>query len=205
MAKHHQIQSVSGILTPIPEGWESSDLEGMLISESKLQSRVKVLASEIANQLPSNEPVVVLPLLSGAFLFAADLVRQWQFEFELDFIGLSSYRTSTRSGPIEWIHRVKADIENKHVVIIDDILDTGQTLVEATKELSKLHPATIQTCVLLEKDVKNPRPLSCHANFVGFKIPDIFVVGYGLDFALKFRQLPFVGVLLPNSHGTDAD
>ena len=202
MSVDQEIQSVSDKLTPLPAGWASSDLEGILISESELLSRVTILASEIANRLPSDKPIVVLPLLSGAFLFAADLVRHWQFEFELDFIGLSSYRTSTRSGPIEWTHRVKADIENKHVVLIDDILDTGQTLVEATKELRKFKPATIHTCVLLEKELKTPRSLSCHADFVGFKIPDYFVVGYGLDFALKFRQLPFVGVLSPNCYGT---
>ena len=189
-------------LNPIPEGWKSEDLQGMLISESKLRSRVRTLADQITNQIPPHEPVVVLPLLSGAFLFAADLIRHWKFEFELDFMGLSSYRSGTESGRIEWTHRVKTELENKNVILIDDILDTGQTLIESINELRKCKPASIHSCVLLEKMRNTPRSSPISADFVGFKIPDCFVVGYGLDFALKFRQLPFVGVLAPDCYGT---
>ncbi len=191
-------------IKPIPTGWESTELEGMLISATDIQSRVKELAIQIQSQLPVEKPIVILPLLSGSFLFASDLVRHWQFAFELDFIGISSYRKSTQSGLTEWTHKVKVDIKNKHVLIIDDILDTGKTLNEAKKELSKSEPTAIHTCVLLEKNLKTPHPIRCQADFTGFKIPDHFVVGYGLDFALKFRQLPFVGILSPKCYGAEA-
>jgi hypoxanthine phosphoribosyltransferase len=187
-----------------PVGWESTELVGMLISASEIQSRVRELAIQIQSQLPIEKPVVVLPLLSGSFLFAADLVRHWSFAFELDFIGISSYRNSTRPGRIEWTHKIKTDIKDKHVLIIDDILDTGKTLDEAKKELSKSNPAEIHTCVFLEKNLKKPMANRCRADLTGFKIPDHFVVGYGLDFALKFRQLPFVGILSPNCYGPKA-
>jgi hypoxanthine phosphoribosyltransferase len=205
MQGDEQIQAISDQIKPLPAGWESTELDGMLISASEIQSRVKELAIQIQSQLPIDEPIVVLPLLSGSFLFAADLVRHWQFKFELDFIGISSYRQSTQPGQIEWTHKVKTDITHKHVLIIDDILDTGKTLNEAKGELSKKNPAAIHTCVLLEKCIKTHYTMRCQADFTGFKIPNHFVVGYGLDFALKFRQLPFVGILSPNCYGTETD
>ena len=198
-------QPIPDRIRPIPAGWESAELKGMLISASEIQSRVRELADQIQSQLPMDKPIVILPVLSGSFLFAADLVRHWRFACELDFIGLSSYGASTQPGLIDWTHKIKTDIKDKHVLVIDDILDTGQTLDEVKKELSKHHPTAIHTCVLLNKTLKTSGSTRFQADYTGFKIPDHFVVGYGLDFALKFRQLPFVGVLLPNSHGTDAD
>lgn len=192
-------------IRPIPAGWESAELKGMLISASEIQSRVRELADQIQSQLPVDKPIVILPILSGSFLFAADLVRHWRFACELDFIGLSSYGASTQPGLIDWTHKMKTDIKDKHVLVIDDILDTGQTLDEVKKELSKHHPKAIQTCVLLNKTLKTSGSTRLQADYTGFKIPDHFVVGYGLDFALKFRQLPFIGILSPLCHGTDAD
>ena len=192
-------------IQPTPAGWESPELKGMLISASEIQSRVRELADQIQSQLPMDKPIVILPVLSGSFLFAADLVRHWRFACELDFIGLSSYGASTQPGLIDWTHKIKTDIKDKHVLVIDDILDTGQTLDEVKKELSKHHPTAIHTCVLLNKTLKTSGSTRFQADYTGFKIPDHFVVGYGLDFALKFRQLPFVGILSPNCHGTDAD
>lgn len=189
-------------IRPTPNDWQSTELEGMLISASEIQSRVKDLSILIENELPQNRPIVILPLLSGAFLFAADLIRHWKFSFELDFMGLSSYRNSTRSGRLEWTQKIKTKITGKHVVIIDDILDTGKTLHEAKKELLKQNPTAIHTCVLLKKKLKNSSSTQHQADFSGFTIPDHFVVGYGLDFGLKFRQLPFVGVLSPKCYGT---
>ena len=192
-------------IRPTPTGWESTELKGMLISASEIQSRVRELADQIQSQLPVDKPIVILPILSGSFLFAADLVRHWRFACELDFIGLSSYRASTQPGLIDWTHTIKTDIKDKHVLVIDDILDTGQTLGEVRKELIKHHPTAIHTCVLLNKTLKASGSARFKADYTGFKIPDHFVVGYGLDFALKFRQLPFIGILSPLCHGTDAN
>ncbi len=201
MIEQSPVQITQGKLSPVPDLWDAPELEGVLINEQILQSRIKELALEVESKLPKNIPIVVLPLLSGAFLFTADLVRHWQFSFELDFMGLSSYRGSTESGEIEWTHHVKTDLENKHVLIIDDILDTGKTIVEAINGISKKNPLSIQTCVLLKKDQDRIKTQQKQADFVGFAIPDHFVVGYGLDFELKFRQLPFVGVLSPTCYG----
>ena len=192
-------------IRPTPSGWGSPELEGMLITASEIQSRVRELADEIQSQLLVDKPIVILPVLSGSFLFAADLVRHWRFACELDFIGLSSYGASTQPGLIDWTHTMKTDIKDKHVLVIDDILDTGQTLGEVRKELIKHHPTAIHTCVLLNKTLKASGSTRFKADYTGFKIPDHFVVGYGLDFALKFRQLPFIGILSPLCHGTDAD
>lgn len=182
-------------LEPVPTSWNSDMLKGMMISSELIQKRVGELADEIDRSMPDDKPVVVLSLLSGAFLFTADLVRHWRFSFELDFMGVSSYGKNVASGELSWTHPMQIDLKEKHVLVIDDILDTGQTLRKVTDKLHLSQPASLRTCVLLRKERQQPSQHSVDADFVGFFIPDQFVVGYGLDFALQFRQLPFIGVL----------
>ena len=182
-------------LGPVPSPWDSPRLKGMMIPTDLIQKRVGELAHEIEQHMPQGKPIAVLSLLSGAFLFTADLIRHWHFPFELDFLGVSSYGKGTESGALTWTHPLQIDLKGKHVLVVDDILDTGQTLHKVTHKLAPSEPASIRTCVLLQKE----RTQSCEnpfeADFVGFRIPDQFVVGYGLDFGMQFRQLPFIGVL----------
>jgi hypoxanthine phosphoribosyltransferase len=182
-------------LEPVPTPWNSDMLKGMMISSELIQKRVGELADEIDRSMPDDKPVVVLSLLSGAFLFTADLVRHWRFSIELDFMGVSSYGKNVASGELSWTQPMQIDLKEKHVLVIDDILDTGQTLRKVTDKLHLSQPASLRTCVLLRKERQQPSEHSVDADFVGFFIPDQFVVGYGLDFALQFRQLPFIGVL----------
>lgn len=182
-------------LESIPPPWNSDLLKGMMISSDTIQKRVGELAGEIHQSMPHDKPIAVLSLLSGAFLFTADLIRHWHFPFELDFMGVSSYGASVRSSELSWTHPMQIDLKNKHVLVVDDILDTGQTLRKVTHKLKMFHPASVRTCVLLEKEQTQSSKHPLDADFVGFRIPEQFVVGYGLDFAMQFRQLPFVGVL----------
>lgn len=189
------IELIQTPLAPVPSPWDLPQLKGMMIPTDLIQKQVNELANEIAQHIPQDKPIVVLSLLSGAFLFTADLIRHWHFPFELDFMGVSSYGKGTASGELTWTHPLQIDLKGKHVLVVDDILDTGQTLCKVTHKLARSEPASIRTCVLLLKK----RTQSCEnpfeADFVGFRIPDQFVVGYGLDFGMQFRQLPFIGVL----------
>jgi hypoxanthine phosphoribosyltransferase len=189
-------------LTRPPAAWASEHLEGLLITTSVLQDRVTQLANEIAASRPREEPLLVLSLLSGAFLFTADLVRHWTFPFELDFIKVASYGSQTLPGELSWKHDIQSPVKDKHLLILDDILDTGQTLHQVTSRLQEEQPASIRTCVCLEKNGTQARPFPFHADHVGFIIPDRFVIGYGLDFDLKFRQFPFIGVLNPDAYAS---
>lgn len=182
-------------LEPVPPPWDSDLLTGMMIAPDQIQKRVSELAKEIERTIPKDRPIAVLSLLSGAFLFTADLVRHWHFAFELDFMGVSSYGKGVQSGELKWTHPIQIKLKNKHVVVVDDILDTGQTLHRVTNKLMLSQPASVRTCVLLQKECEQSSKHSIDADFIGFRIPDQFVVGYGLDFAMQFRQFPFVGVL----------
>ena len=189
------IELIQTPLAPVPSPWDSPQLKGMMITTDLIQKQVGELANEIAQHIPQDKPIVVLSLLSGAFLFTADLIRHWHFPFELDFMGVSSYGTGTESGELTWTHPLQINLKGKQVLVVDDILDTGQTLRKVTHKLVHSEPVSIRTCVLLQKERTQPCEHPFEADFVGFRIPDQFVVGYGLDFGMQFRQLPFIGVL----------
>jgi hypoxanthine phosphoribosyltransferase len=171
------------------------DLEEIIISEQMIKRRVKKLGDEITAAYPGEE-ITVIAIINGALLFAADLLREIRRPIRLDCIRVSSYRNDTRSlGRPEIVHSLTIDIANRHVLLIDDILDTGKTLSVVVNLIRKLNPATVRTCVLLDK--KGRREVDFEADFVGFPIPDQFVVGYGLDFAERYRNLSSIGVLKP--------
>lgn len=189
------IELMQSGLYPVPSPWDSPRLKGMMIASDLIQKRVGELADDIEEQMSQDQPIAVLSLLSGAFLFTADLIRHWHFPFELDFMGVSSYGKGTESGELTWTHPLQINLKGKHVLVVDDILDTGQTLQKVTDKLAHSKPASIRTCVLLQKVRTQLCENPLDADFVGFRIPDQFVVGYGLDFGMQFRQLPFIGVL----------
>lgn len=170
-----------------------NDLESILLTEDKIAKRLKELGAEI-NAAYADREITVIAIINGAVIFVADLIRQIDLSLRLDCIRVSSYRDSTapEQAP-EIIDRIRLDIKGADILLIDDILDTGNTLSEVSKVLRSMHPASLKTCVLLDKKAR--RSVDFEADFVGFEIPDAFVVGYGLDFAERYRQLPCIGVL----------
>jgi hypoxanthine phosphoribosyltransferase len=169
------------------------DLSEVLLSEARIRRRVKSLAREIKAVYGDGEFTIV-SLINGAVMFTADLMREIDNPVRLDCIRVSSYGARTTSiGTPQLIHTLTLDITRRHVLVIDDILDTGKTLKVVSNLIRKLRPASLRTCVLLDKRAR--REVELEADFVGFAIPDKFVVGYGLDFAERYRNLRGIGVL----------
>jgi len=179
---------------PVPVRWRK-EVERILITEAQLARRVKSLAQEVEADFRGRETVVV-SLLSGTVMFLADLIRHLNLPLRLDFIGVSSYGAGTESGELVFTKELRIDVRGRDVLLVDDILDTGKTLSRVLPKLKALKPRRIKTCVLLDKAER--RVEKVQADYVGFDVPDFFVVGYGLDFAERYRNLPFVGVLHPH-------
>ncbi|HEU5080459.1 MAG TPA: hypoxanthine phosphoribosyltransferase [Opitutaceae bacterium] len=173
-----------------------ADLETVLVSEAAIKRRLKKLGADIA-EVYGEEEITVVAIINGAILFTADLLRMIPNPIRLDCIRISSYRNETKStGRPQLLHSLQLDISNRHVLLIDDILDTGKTLWSVVELIKKQSPASVRTCVLLDKQGR--REVDFTADFVGFEIPDRFVVGYGLDFAERYRNLPCIGILKPH-------
>lgn len=171
------------------------DLDTILVDEASIRARLKELGGEI-NATYEGRELAVIAIINGAIIFVADLIRELNLSIQLDCIRVASYRDETR--PVqepEVIDKIRLDLKDMDVLLIDDILDTGKTLSRVCKIFRKLQPASLRTCVLLDKETT--RTVDFEADFVGFKIPDEFAVGYGLDFAERYRQLPCIGVLKP--------
>jgi hypoxanthine phosphoribosyltransferase len=178
----------------VPPRWRR-EIERVLITDEQLARRVKILAREIERDFHGREMVVV-SLLSGTVMFLADLIRHLNLPLRLDFIGVSSYGQGTESGELIFTKELRIDVRNRDVLLVDDILDTGKTMSRVLPKLRALKPRRLKTCVLLDKAERRVEKIK--ADYVGFEVPDFFVVGYGLDFAERYRNLPFVGVLHPH-------
>ena len=173
-----------------------ADLETILVTEASIKRRIRQLGLEIEKTY-GEEEITVISIINGAILFTADLLRAIPNPVRLDCIRISSYRNETKSiGKPKLLHSLTLDVTNRHVLLMDEILDTGKTLSMVRHVIKKLNPASVKTCVLLDK--KGRREVPFDAEFVGFEIPDKFVVGYGLDFAERYRNLPCIGVLKPD-------
>ena len=180
--------------TSVPPRWRK-EVQSVLITDKQIARRVKSLAREIQKDFQGREMVVV-SLLNGTVLFLADLIRGLDMPLRLDFIGVSSYGAGTESGDLVFTKELRIDVRGRDVLLVDDILDTGKTVRRVMEKLCLLGPRRIKTCVLLDKPARRAEKVK--ADYVGFSIPDLFVVGYGLDFAERYRNLPFVGVLHPH-------
>ena len=180
--------------SPVPPRWRK-EVQSILITDEQLARRIKILAREIERDFRGREMVVV-SLLSGTVMFLADLIRHLNLPLRLDFIGVSSYGVGTESGELVFTKELRLDVRNRDVLLVDDILDTGKTLSRVLPKLRLLKPRRIKTCVLLDKPARRVEKIK--ADYIGFEIPDYFVIGYGLDFAERYRNLPFVGVLHPH-------
>ena len=171
----------------------TDDLERILFDETAIRERVSAIASQI-NRVYAGNKLTVIAVANGAVVFAADLIRKLNLPVRFDCIHVSSYRnqtTPTNSPKI--LNHIQLDIKGANVLLVDDILDTGNTLSDISKQLWSMQPNSLKTCVLLDK--KSRRSVDIEADFTGFEIPDEFVVGFGLDFAESYRQLPYIGVL----------
>ncbi|MDR1789123.1 MAG: hypoxanthine phosphoribosyltransferase [Opitutaceae bacterium] len=170
-------------------------LETVLASEEQIRERVRELAAELTRVYGSEE-VTIISIINGAILFTADLMRLLPNPIRLDCIRISSYRSATRSeGVPKVLQSFQLDVAGRHVLLIDDILDTGKTLALVRQMIRVMNPASLRTCVLLDK--KERREVDIEADFAGFSIPNKFVVGYGLDFDERYRNIPCIGVLKP--------
>lgn len=174
------------------------DLERVMLGEDELAEGIGKLASQIQQDYAGKSPLLVA-VLRGSFMFLADLVRQLDINLSIDFIAVSTYHDSTTSsGEICFEKKCSDDVAGRHVLIIEDIIDTGFTLHETVKWLWEQNPATVRVCCLLDKPAR--RDVEFTPDYVGFTIPDEFVVGYGLDYAQQYRNLPYVAVLKPSAY-----
>jgi hypoxanthine phosphoribosyltransferase len=189
---------VSGGKSAVPRPWRD-EVDRILITEQQIARRVRRLSAEIERDFRGREMVVV-SLLNGTVMFLADLIRHLSLPLRLDFIGVSSYGTGTTSGEMIFTKELRLDVRGRDVLLVDDILDTGRTMKRVLARLQPLKPRRIKTCVLLNKPSR--RVEKVRADYVGFDIPDLFVIGYGLDYAERYRNLPFVGVLKPEMYRT---
>jgi hypoxanthine phosphoribosyltransferase len=180
----------------VPARWKR-DLQSVLISEVQLRRRVAELARQLTADFQGRD-LVIVSLLNGTVLFLADLVRRLSLPLRLDFIGVSSYRAETHAQELLFTKELRLDVRDREVLLVDDILDTGKTLAAVLAKLRRLQPRDIKSCVLLNKAARRTEPV--RADYIGFEIPDLFVVGYGLDFAERYRNLPFIGVLRPEMY-----
>jgi hypoxanthine phosphoribosyltransferase len=168
------------------------DIAEILVSQEQIQAKVADLGRRISEDHRDQE-LVLIGLLRGAIVFLSDLMRAITIPVRLDFIGISSYGASTESGAVRLVMDLETDIAGRHVLIVEDIVDTGKTLSYLAGNLRARQPASLRICALLDKPERRQVPIE--VDYVGFVIPDKFVVGYGLDFAEGYRNLPFVGVL----------
>jgi hypoxanthine phosphoribosyltransferase len=182
---------------PVPARW-GKELDRVLITEGQIGRRITELSRVIERDFTGREMVIV-SLLNGTVMFLADLIRYLSLPLRLDFIGVSSYGAGTESGELVFTKELRLDVRGRDVLLVDDILDTGRTMVRVLAKLGALKPRVVKTCVLLNKASRRVEQIE--ADYVGFEIPDLFVVGYGLDFAERYRNLPFVGVLRPEVYG----
>ena len=171
------------------------DLESILLTQEQIHDRIAAMGEEISRDYAGKEPLIV-GVLKGCFVFMADLMRAVTVPCSIDFMAVSSYGNATStSGAVEINKDLSQDIQDRHVLIVEDILDSGVTLNYLTGYLKNRGPASIAIATLLDKPSR--RKADVRAKYVGFEVPDAFVVGYGLDYAEKYRNLPYIGILKP--------
>lgn len=169
------------------------ELGETILSEKVIRARVKELAAQISADYADKEPLLVC-VLKGAVFFMADLVRELSVSSELDFMAVSSYGSATdSSGVVRILKDLDANIEDRNVIIIEDIIDSGLTLSYLRKNLRSRNPASVEVCSLLTKPSRRKVDIAC--KYVGFEVPDKFVVGYGLDYMENYRNLRYIAVL----------
>ena len=171
------------------------DLARVIIPADKIQNRVEELADQINHDFSGEDNIYMVGILKGAFMFLADLTRHLTIPHTVDFMALSSYGKTTDSGAVRILMDLREPVENQHLIIVEDIIDTGNTLKYLNQVLKGRKPASLRSCVLVRKERDN---LDIPIDYLGFEIPDVWVGGYGLDFADKHRTLPYIAELKRN-------
>ena len=178
-----------------------ADVQEVLLTEDQIQARVSELGSQLNRDYAGLEPVLI-SVLKGSIVFLADLVRSMELPLSIDIMEVSSYGAATEtSGQVRILKDLSNPIEGRHVIVVEDIIDTGLTLNYLLRYLREKGPASLRICCLLDKPAR--RLTEIPIDYVGFTIPDRFVVGYGLDYGERYRNLPYVGVLRPSVYGLD--
>lgn len=175
------------------------DIERVLFSQQELADRVAELGAQITADYAGKRPLLI-GILRGSYIFMADLARCIDLPCTMDFMSVSSYGKGTKSsGQVQITKDLSDDIEGMDIIVVEDILDSGNTLYYLFQLLQARKPASIRLCALLDKPDRREKPVS--VDYSGFSIPDAFVVGYGLDYAEKYRNLPYIGILKPEVYG----
>lgn len=173
-----------------------NDIEKILISEEQINCRLKELGEMITRDYKDKDNILLVGVLKGAVIFMADIIRKINLPVQVDFMAVSSYGASTESsGVVRILKDLEEDVEGKHLLIIEDIIDSGLTLSYLYNILKSRKPASIKICALLDKPTR--RKVDIKVDYLGFEIPDYFVVGYGLDYGERYRNLPYICVLKP--------
>lgn len=179
------------------DNWMSHAIKRVLLDEAAIESRVRKLATRISKDYSEveygDDGLVLVGVLKGAFVFLADIARRLTVPHHVDFIALSSYNQGKTSGEVRLIMDSRINVADRHVLIVEDIVDTGHTLDYLQRTFRARNPASLRSCVFLSKPDR--RQVSVSIDYLGFEIPDVWVVGYGLDFADRYRTLPYIGAL----------
>lgn len=173
-----------------------NDIESILLTEEQIQDKVRELSRILKAEYADKDPVFV-GVLKGVVMFYADMVREADYPCQMDFMWISSYGSGTTSGNMVVKKDVSADLKGRHVVILEDIFDTGNSLNFTYKHLLSKEPASLKICTLLDKPERRNPAVTLVPDYVGFTIPNAFVVGYGLDYDEHYRNLPYIGILKP--------
>ncbi len=176
-----------------------SDIQQILLSEEQLQSRVRELGKILSQEYAGKNPVFV-GVLKGVVVFYADMIRRIEVPCEMDFMCISSYSGTDSTGKMVLKKDISIDVRGRHVVILEDIFDTGNSLNYTYEHLLQKQPASLKICTLLDKPARRDPRITLQPDYVGFTIEDQFVVGYGLDYNERYRNLPYVGVLKPEAY-----
>lgn len=175
------------------------DVERVLLSAEQIRARVRELAAEISRDHAEHE-LHLVAVLRGAAIFAADLIRELTIPATLDYIAISSYGSDSKSsGVVRIVKDLEDSVESRHVLVVEDIIDTGLTLNYLSGLLRDRKVAGLDVCALLDKP--SARKVDCSARYIGFTVPDAFVIGYGLDYRQLYRGLPYIGTLRPDVYG----
>lgn len=173
-----------------------NDVEQVLITEQQLRERIAQLGETLTREYEGKDPVIV-GVLKGVVIFYSDMVRQIKTPCQMDFMWISSYSGTDSTGKMDVKKDVSCNIEGRHVLILEDIFDTGNSLDFTYRHLLEKKPASLKICTLLDKPSRRKEGITLQADYVGFTVPNAFVVGYGLDYNEHYRNLPYVGVLKP--------
>ena len=176
-----------------------NDILKVLLSEAQIKARIEELGKELSEEYAGKNPVVV-GVLKGVVVFYADMIRQIKVPCQLDFMWISSYSGTESTGTTRVKQDLSADIKGRHVLILEDIFDTGRSLDYTYRYLMSKEPASLKICTLLDKPERRDPKVTLKADYTGFVIPNEFVVGYGLDYNEGYRNLPYVGILKPEAY-----